>query len=194
MSNIAIKGAATGSGTFTLEAPATSTNRTLVLPDEAGTLATTAFVTNRLVQNLNVTTGAAASGTATIPKDDTIPQITEGTQFMSLAVTPTSATNILEISVNVQHSNSNGGNITTALFRDAVSDAIAATFVTASAANFSATDSFSRTMVAGTTSEIIFRVRIGGQSAGTTTFNGQSGSRMLGGVMASSITIKEYAA
>ena len=39
MSNIAIKGAATGSGTFTLEAPATSTNRTLVLPDEAGTMA-----------------------------------------------------------------------------------------------------------------------------------------------------------
>ena len=39
MSNIAIKGAATGSGTFTLEAPATSTNRTLTLPDEAGTMA-----------------------------------------------------------------------------------------------------------------------------------------------------------
>ena len=42
MSNIAIKGAATGSGTFTLEAPATSTNRTLVLPDEAGTVLTSA--------------------------------------------------------------------------------------------------------------------------------------------------------
>ena len=38
MSNIAIKGAATGSGTFTLEAPATSTNRTLTLPDAAGTM------------------------------------------------------------------------------------------------------------------------------------------------------------
>ena len=42
MSNIAIKGAATGSGTFTLEAPATSTNRTLTLPDEAGTVLTRA--------------------------------------------------------------------------------------------------------------------------------------------------------
>ena len=42
MSNIAIKGAATGSGTFTLEAPATSTNRTLTLPDAAGTILTTA--------------------------------------------------------------------------------------------------------------------------------------------------------
>ena len=42
MSNIAIKGAATGTGVFTLESPATNTNRTLTLPDEAGTILTTA--------------------------------------------------------------------------------------------------------------------------------------------------------
>jgi hypothetical protein len=44
MSNIAIKGAATGTGVFTLESPATNTDRTLVLPDEAGTVLTTAGV------------------------------------------------------------------------------------------------------------------------------------------------------
>tara|TARA_R110000803_G_scaffold3373_4_gene11432 strand:- start:361 stop:804 length:444 start_codon:yes stop_codon:yes gene_type:complete len=42
MSNIAIKGAATGTGVFTLESPATNTNRTLTLPDEAGTVLTSA--------------------------------------------------------------------------------------------------------------------------------------------------------
>ena len=42
MSNISIKGAATGTGVFTLESPATNTGRTLVLPDEAGTILTTA--------------------------------------------------------------------------------------------------------------------------------------------------------
>tara|TARA_R110000822_G_scaffold45413_2_gene121499 strand:+ start:154 stop:732 length:579 start_codon:yes stop_codon:yes gene_type:complete len=42
MSNIAIKGAATGTGVFTLESPATNTNRTLTLPDSAGTILTTA--------------------------------------------------------------------------------------------------------------------------------------------------------
>ena len=42
MSNIAIKGATTGTGVFTLESPATNTDRTLVLPDEAGTILTTA--------------------------------------------------------------------------------------------------------------------------------------------------------
>lgn len=41
MSNIAIQGAATGTGVFTLASPATNTDRTLVLPDNSGTLVTT---------------------------------------------------------------------------------------------------------------------------------------------------------
>jgi len=41
MSQISIAGASTGSATFTLESPATSTNRTLTLPDNTGTLALT---------------------------------------------------------------------------------------------------------------------------------------------------------
>ena len=42
MSKISIKGADTGTGVFTLESPATNTDRTLTLPDEAGTVLTTA--------------------------------------------------------------------------------------------------------------------------------------------------------
>jgi hypothetical protein len=42
VSNIAIQGAATGTGVFTLASPATNTNRTLTLPDEAGTVLTSA--------------------------------------------------------------------------------------------------------------------------------------------------------
>ena len=40
MSNIAMQGGATGTGTVTLLAPSTSTNQTLTLPDSAGTVAT----------------------------------------------------------------------------------------------------------------------------------------------------------
>jgi hypothetical protein len=42
MSKVAIQGAATGTGVFTLASPATNTNRTLTLPDEAGTVLTRA--------------------------------------------------------------------------------------------------------------------------------------------------------
>ena len=42
MSKVAIKGADNGTGIFTIESPATNTNRTLTLPDEAGTVLTSA--------------------------------------------------------------------------------------------------------------------------------------------------------
>ena len=41
MSKIAISGASLGSATFTIESPATSTNRTLTLPDSSGTVVVT---------------------------------------------------------------------------------------------------------------------------------------------------------
>ena len=45
MSKVAIQGAATGTGVFTLASPATNTDRTLTLPDEAGTVLTSASAT-----------------------------------------------------------------------------------------------------------------------------------------------------
>ena len=40
MSSIAVKGADTGTGVFTIESPATNTDRTITLPDEAGEIIT----------------------------------------------------------------------------------------------------------------------------------------------------------
>ena len=158
---------------------------------EGGTGIATA--TTAIVQIKNVQTGAVATGTTQIPNDDTIPQITEGTEFMTLAITPTSATSILEVTVVTIVSNSGNNHISTALFRDAVSDALAAdTEYTVATATVS--KSFVYQMIAGTTAEIIFRVRIGAGAAGTNSFNGVSGARRFGGVMSSSITIKEYTA
>ena len=48
-------------------------------------------------------------------------------------------------------------------------------------------------MTSGTTSSITFRIRAGGNVAGTTTFNGSVGSRFFGGVYNSYIEITEYA-
>jgi hypothetical protein len=48
-------------------------------------------------------------------------------------------------------------------------------------------------MTSGTTSATTFRVRVGLNGAGTITFNGRSAARQLGGVMASSIVIREVA-
>jgi hypothetical protein len=146
-----------------------------------------------VVQVVNTQTGAVATGTTVIPLGDTIPQITEGTEFMTRTITPTSATNLLQIEVVVFGTIATAARwLIAALFTDAVANAVAAF------ANFQATVSggnsvvFTHTMVAGTTSAITFRVRAGCDAAGgTVTFNGVAGARIFGGVMASSITISE---
>ena len=51
-----------------------------------------------------------------LPFDDTIPQITEGDEFMTLAITPKSSSNKLKIDVIVNGASSASGDITIALF------------------------------------------------------------------------------
>jgi len=53
-----------------------------------------------LVQSVGTVTGAVATGTTQMVLDDTIPQNTEGDQYMTRAITPTNASNILEIEVH----------------------------------------------------------------------------------------------
>jgi len=53
MSSIAVKGADTGTGVFTIESPATNTDRILTLPDEAGTVVTETGLPALTKTNLN---------------------------------------------------------------------------------------------------------------------------------------------
>lgn len=145
------------------------------------------------IQMVFVETGAVATGTTVIPADDTIPQITEGNEYMTLAITPKSATSKLVIEVVVYGSISIVGDITVALFQDATANALAAVGVFNNTASGRNLVSFRHTMTSGTTSATTFRVRAGPSGAGTTTFNGAVGARIYGGVAASSIVIREMA-
>ena len=149
------------------------------------------FATLGLVQQVNTQTGAVATGTTVIPFDDTIPQSGEGTQFMTLAITPTSATNNLFIQVDAICSYSIANSMTAALFQDSTASALAAASEYQTTGTGITTISFNHTMTAGTTSATTFKIRIGGETAGTLTFNGIAGGRIMGGVYASSITITE---
>jgi len=145
-----------------------------------------------LIQTVNTQTGAVATGTTTLPNDDTIPQKTEGDEYMTLAITPTSATNILEIvAVWNGSSTSTGGILTQALFQDATAGALAASWSGVYASGATTQTVLHHRMVAGTTSATTFKIRAGAPAAGTTTFNGLAGVRVYGGVMSSSITIRE---
>ena len=200
--SITIDGSGTITGATTLAStiaspvlttPALGTPATLVLTNATG-LAAAAMPAGSVVQVVNLSTGALATGTTIIPHDDTIPQITEGNQYMSLAITPTSAANILLIQVVCNTANSADDQMKTALFKDSVANALAVVNHYAAGVNNLTPSSFNHWMIAGTTSSITFTVRAGLSSAGTTSFNGSAGVRMYGGVVASSITIMEIVA
>jgi len=145
------------------------------------------------VQEVGNMDGAVATGTTVIPFDDTIPQNTEGDEYLTQAITPRDAANILEIEIHAMLSNSNNAldQIMGALFKDSVADALAATTVVMDSADEVEMLVLKYRMAAGTLSPITFKFRAGAELAGTTTFNGLAGARLFGGVAASSITVRE---
>jgi hypothetical protein len=143
-------------------------------------------------QTVSFETGAVATGTTLLPVDDTIPQITEGNEYMTLAITPRSATSrlIVDVVVYLSHSAASA-NLAAALFQDATANALAAVSQVMSSPTSPVTIAFRHTMTSGTTSATTFRVRAGAANAGTVTFNGAGGGRFFGGVSASSVVIQE---
>jgi hypothetical protein len=183
-------------GTDTLVGKATTdtlTNKSIAATQLTGTIAASALPAGSVLQVVQTQTGAVATTTVTMPFDDTIPQITEGAEFITLAITPSSVTTTLIIQVTLQIAFSGSDWVQVALFKDATANALAVTSSNLSA-GFGSPQTFNYKMTSGTTSSITFRVRAGGGSAGTVTVNGTASARKFGGVMASSITITEIAA
>ena len=148
----------------------------------------------KVLQIVNVQDGALATGTTQTTNDDTVPQITEGTEFMTLAITPLSATSKLRI----EAVNANGATLAAgqwmimALFVGTTTNALASVQTHTGVVNSMVNQVLVHTMTSGVTTELTFRIRCGGNGADTYTFNGFNGGRVFGGTLASSITITEY--
>ena len=162
----------------------------------AGAGAQPAFETlpagGKLLQVQYTDTGAVATGTTTMPHDDTIPQNGEGNEYLTLAITPSASANRLIIMANLNMSNSSASTeMVMALFQDSTAGALAAVenLQPASAAHGTIMTLIFE-MAAGTTSSTTFKIRAGA-NAGTTTLNGLNGGRRLGGAQVSSLMIME---
>lgn len=171
-----------------IDGQATATTRVWTTPD--------CDLNNWLVQRVGTVTGVYASGTTTMPYDDTMPQNTEGVQFMTQAITPKNTSNILVITAVMTLSSTNvaGFNhMQAALFQDTTANALGAIGYAINN-DRGAMLVIRHVMTAGTTSATTFKIRGGSDGGGTTGFNGTSTTRRYGGVACSSITIEEYAA
>ena len=147
------------------------------------------------VQSAYSAISAVATGTTTIPPDDTIPQITEGTEFITVSITPKSSTNILLVEALVFASNSSGAvNTVAALFQDSTANALTVSHAFHATATAPVQFALSYAGVSGTTSSTTFRVRIGGSGASTVTVNGQAGTRQYGTSNKTWLKVTEYKA
>ena len=140
-------------------------------------------------------TQAVLSGSTILPADNTIPQNTEGTQFITATITPQSATSTLIILVTIgAMTPAVVSTITSALFRDATVNAFAASTFAPSSTSTGAT-SLSASVASGSTAATTFKLRTGMNVAGTLFFNGYPGpTQYFGGVCQSGITIIEVGA
>ena len=150
-----------------------------------------AAVSSSVVQLVHYKTSAVATGTTVLPFDNTIPQNTEGDEYMSLGITPKSSSNILVVEVLGHFSADINSSTTAALFKDLDTNAISVGVVTNTSYWISQIKIIYK-MVAETTNQITFKVRCGPQSSGTVTFNGTGGNAEYGGKLCSYITIMEY--
>jgi hypothetical protein len=149
------------------------------------------FNNGLIIQQDYFKTGTFAQGTTVIPSDNTIPQITEGTQFMSLAFTPLRATSVLKIDVVLCGQLNIDAMWSASLYKDADVDSIGSG-ITRPTPTGPDIMSFSVQIPATDLTTKTFTVRAGA-SGGTFSFNANSAGAIYGGALASSITITEIA-
>lgn len=136
---------------------------------------------------------ALATITGVIPVDNTKPQITEGTQVLTVSITPKLTTSLLRIKVKIEGAPNTNQAYVAALFQGAAVDSIATTSI-ALAASFPTPMSIQKQVVSGTTSPLTFSVRIGNAAGSTYYFNGISGVAYFDGSYTSSIMVEEIKA
>jgi hypothetical protein len=162
----------------------------------SGTVAFSGTVSgaSKIIQVVNTTSGAVATGTTTMALDNTIPQNGEGNEVLTLAITPTSSSNYLIIESVINGAVSADKRVIMALFQDSTAGALSAAHDMLRTTNYATQVSIQHYMAAGTTSETTFKIRAGGSGAGTFTFNGAVGGRYFGGVGNAFLTITEISA
>lgn len=191
-SSIVFEGATANDFETTLTVTDPTADRTITIPNNSGEVLLDSTA-GAVIQTTNYTTGTYASGAPNIPFDNTTPQITEGTQFMSFAFTPKKSTSKLKIEVVAHIGNSAAIALQGALFRDSTANAIASATHYVSTAGSLVNVKFTAWVDASSTASTTFTFRAGGSGGTTTTYFNGTGGGALNGTLASSITITEIA-
>ncbi len=145
-----------------------------------------------LVPAFSSTTYATNGSLAgTIPYDDSIPQVGEGTEILSTSITAIKASSKIKISFQGAGGVATAGPLTVALFIDGAASAVQATVMQTAAVNTEYTASFEYVYTPGDTSAHTISVRSGGTS-GNHFWNGIGvATRRYGGAGAATLICQE---
>ncbi len=146
-----------------------------------------------LVKSVIETTATVFNVSTQMPRDDSIPQNTEGDEILTVSITPTNTNNILRIAVDtlLGATASQPVDGSMAIFQDSTAGALAATTTSLAAGQVDSV-SMRHSMIAGTTSSTTFKLRVGPGSIFNVTVNGRNGARLFGGVAITRITVEEH--
>lgn len=146
-----------------------------------------------VIQSVTASYATYSNTTTQIPTDDTIPQNTEGTEILSVSITPKFATSKLRIRAGGLFLLSGAGAGVLAVFRDSTADAVYAQAMNTPGTEYIALSGEAVIDASAATSTTL-KVRVGPNAGVTMYVNGSAGSRIFGGVGAWRLTVEELAA
>lgn len=136
--------------------------------------------------------GTILSQTGVIPLDDSIPQINEGAEYLSVSIVPSAAANMIQVTARAAVASAASANMSGALFRDSGVNALAAVNNFTAAQNQMGTILIVKSVLANSTASTTFSLRLGPNGAGNTTMNGSNvGQQYYGGVSNSFMLARE---
>ena len=151
----------------------------------------TAIPTGSVIQTVSATPYVANTNIiAVIPGDDTVPQIAEGTQILTLSITPRFADSQIRLTFNGSGGVTTQGTMIAALFRSPVTNALKVTQHLL-AANFRGELNIDWIDSPATTSATTYTIRVGAGSANTIRMNGTATARLFGGAAACTLVAQE---
>lgn len=145
---------------------------------------------DRSYASYNGTTGF----TALIPRDNTIPQNTEGSQLLTASITPKSVANRVRVRFSAWGAcNPAPNDIIIALFIGSGVNAVQVCAVTPTVTDATQQVCLEYESVPGVTTPTIYSIRVGLGTAGTLVFNGNTGTPLFGGAASATLILEEIA-
>lgn len=144
--------------------------------------------TNVVLQKIVAVDTNYNSTSAVIPLDDTIPQNSEGFQFLTVNITPSSNTSRLVIYMHANVGMTTSDEVIMSLFDGGANAIWAGAHRNGNTGQINGIHTF----VPGSTSTLTISVRIGSAGGNPVEINGFNGSRYFGGVSGSEMIIIEY--